>query len=274
MTTCNAKVLSISTKGGVGKSTASVQMIVPALFELGNGAKVRLCECDDENSDSLSYGASQLFTRNLIGVDTPVLREELFEILASSGCTCIDVGGNKSTALVLEALSSSGAIGFVDLAIIPLLDGEQDGINAIDVYRRLKLLSPKLPVLFLLNRVKNIHYIQHQFENYFGDVRGIFRNINAVIDCIDSGTGDTHIAMLESDMVKYSRRFGLSVYEIASQERDFMVSFSLRESVVENLDEAKLLSFKYFVNNECKNYLNTSLRDGMSAIQSTIRRGR
>lgn len=265
------KVLCVSTKGGVGKSTISIQLIVPALFELAEQQKVSLYECDDENSDSLSYGASQLVTRNLVKVDTPFLRDDLLELTLKNQPTCIDIGGNKSTTIVLDALDSSGAIHFIDLALIPLLDGEQDGLNAIDVYQRIKMMKPELPILFVLNRAKDLRYVEHQFENFFGDVRGIFQNINAVQNYLIPEESNRYIAIADSEMIKYSRRFGLTVYEIASQERDFISRLKADGSLQNDLSEAKILSFKHFVDKESKNYLHESLYPAIHTIQSTIR---
>lgn len=268
------KVLCISTKGGVGKSTISIQLIVPTLYEMGGNRKVSLYECDDENSDSLSYGASNLVGRHLVRVDTPFLRDDLLELTLKEEPTCIDIGGNKSTTIVLEALDTSGAIHFIDLAIIPMLDGEQDGLNAIDIYQRLKLLRPEMPILFVLNRAKDLRYVEHQFENFFGDVRGIFQNINPVKEYIVDTDNTSYVALSESEMVKYSRRFGLTIYEIASQERDFMDRLKTNGSLRADLGEAKLLSFKHYVERECKNYLHQSLRSAMNIIKSMMEGGR
>lgn len=267
----NAKVLCLSTKGGVGKSTVSIQLIVPALFELSEQSKVWLYECDDENSDSLSYGACRLVNRNLVKVDTPFLRDDLLELALKDQPTCIDIGGNKSTTIVLDALDASGAIHFMDMALIPLLDGEQDGLNAIDVYQRLKMMRPELPILFVLNRVKDLRYVEHQFENFFGDVRGIFQNINAVKNYLVPEESDRYLCVAESEMIKYSRRFGLTVYEIAAQERDFLSKLKSDGSLQNDLSEAKILSFKHFVDRESKNYLHQSLTPAIQTIQSTIR---
>lgn len=265
------KILCISTKGGVGKSTISIQLIVPSLSELGGEQKISLYECDDENSDSLSYGASGLVERHLVRVDTPFLRDDLLELTLKDEPACIDVGGNKSTTIVLDALDTSGAIHFIDLAVIPMLDGEQDGLNAIDIYQRLKLLRPDMPILFVLNRAKDLRYIEHQFENFFGDVRGIFQNINPVKEYLVDSDKTAYIALNDSEMIKYSRRFGLTIYEIASQERDFMSRLKKDGTFKADLGEAKLLSFKHYVERECKNYLHQSLLPAIHTIHTMIR---
>ena len=268
----NSKILTISTKGGVGKSTIAIQLIAPALFELSGGRSVHFYECDDENSDSLSYGASSLVHRNLVRVDTPFLRDELLEVMLKEEFTCIDIGGNKSTTLVLDALDASGAIHFAHLAIIPMLDGEQDGLNALDVYKRLRSMRSDLPILFVLNRAKDLRYLEHQFENFFGDIRGIFQNIHAVKFNIDFEDSNNYIALPESDMIKYSRRFGLTIYEIATQKRDFISRLKTDSAVRADLNEAKIVSFKHFVERDSQTYMTNALTPAIKTIHDILRR--
>jgi len=50
------KVAVISSKGGVGKSTISMQLITPYLYEKNGSNPIAHYEFDDENQDSLSFG--------------------------------------------------------------------------------------------------------------------------------------------------------------------------------------------------------------------------
>jgi len=176
------KVAVISSKGGVGKSTVSMQLVVPYIFERCGKNIVNHYEFDDENNDSSSFGASSLSRRKQVNVSSPLLREELAEIFAQDEALCLDIGANKTTMTLIEALNDSGMINFLDFVVIPILDGEQDGINASFIYSVLKGYNQNLKFIFVLNRVKNLDYAHYQFENYFGDSRGIFKNINAVVD--------------------------------------------------------------------------------------------
>ncbi len=268
------KIMVVSSKGGVGKSTISMQLIAPYLYIRNDKKPIKFYECDDENSDSLSFGASNLIDRKLIKVDVPILREELLEIFSKPEFTCMDIGGNKSTTMVLDALDLSGAIHFVDLAVIPILDGEQDAINASVVYTQIKSMNPNIKFLFVLNRCKNERFLEYQFENYFGDVRGIFSEKYAVKNYLFDNDKDNYIALLDDDVIKYSRKFGLTIYEIAKQQRDFIPELKVKVEKMTNEQEAKLLSFKNYVNKSAIKYYENVLIKGFKKIDKISQKGK
>lgn len=264
------KIAVISSKGGVGKSTISMQLVTPYLFKKNNNTPIHYYELDDENGDSMSFGASNLSIRKQLTVSSPFLREDLAEIFAKDETTCIDVGGNKTTMKVIDALHESGMINFLDLVVIPVLDGEQDGINASFIYSVLKGYNENLKFLFVLNRVRDVKYVKHQFENYFGDVRGIFQNINAVVDNLFKEDIDKYTLLVEDDIIKYSRRFGLTIYEIAKLEKDFLVE--LRKSLHDLSDEQeiKLLSFKNYISTSANRYEEDVLQVAFKKIETIL----
>lgn len=261
------KVLVVSSKGGVGKSTVSMQVVTPFLYEKNDGEKISFYEFDDENIDSLSYGGSVLSKRESIDVEEFVIMDKFLEILSQDEYACIDVGGNKSTTLCLDTLNDSGMISQIDLAIIPLLDGEQDAINAQKVYKRLKELDSDIKIVFALNRVKNEKYVKYQFDNFFGDVRGIFSDRNALVNILDEKEKDSYIAIEDSDIIKYSRKFGMTIYEIAVQHRDFTLEF---EGAVDEKDK-KLIAFKNYVYQNAKKYNESTLKNCFVKLDSIIK---
>jgi len=242
------KVLVVSSKGGVGKSTVSMQLIAPYLYEKNNKQKISFYEFDDENIDSLSYGASTLTSREVIDVEEFVIMEKFIEILSKDEFSCIDVGGNKSTTLCLDTIRDCGMINEIDLVLIPLLDGEQDAINAKKTYKKLKALDDSLKIVFVLNRVKNIKFVEYQFDNYFGDIRGVFDDKEALINHIDEK--ENFICIEDSDIIKYSRKFGMTIYEIAIQDRDFANEFKNANEE----SQKKLIAFKNYVYQHGKKY--------------------
>jgi len=145
-------------------------------------------------------------------------------------------------------------IHLVDLVIIPLLDGEQDGINASIVYNTLKHLNPDIKVLFILNKVKNKDKINYQFENYFGDPRGIFNIKYALKTYLKDEDFKNYAIMLDDDIIKYSRRFGLTIYEIAKQKRDFVENLRKNIDNYSSEQEIKIQSFKNYMDNASKEY--------------------
>lgn len=266
------KIAVISSKGGVGKSTVSMQLIVPYLFEKSQEV-VSHYEFDDENSDSSSFGASHLSKRAQISVASPLLRETLATLLAKDESICLDIGANKTTMTLIEALDDSGMIHYLDLVVIPMLDGEQDGINASFIYSVLKGYRPDLNFLFVLNRAKDEEFYKYQFENFFGDARGIFKNINAVIDNIFDEDKENYLLLLDDEIIKYSRRFGLTVYEIAKQDRDFSSELKGLKSDFSKEDSIKLLSFKNYIAKSAKSYELEVLQSAFSKIDTILSKG-
>jgi len=243
----------ISSKGGVGKSTVSMQVIAPYLYQHNAKEAINYYEFDEENNDLLSFGGSNLTKRHMGSVSTPRLREEFTEMFLKDENACFDIGGNKSTTLVLEALEDSGMINFVDLVIIPLLEGEQDGINASIIYSVLKGMKNDLNILFVLNRARDFEHLEYQFDNYFGDVRGFFHDKYAVKSYLVDELSD-YVALLDDDIIKYSRKFGLTIYEIAKQQRDFVSEMVKHKEDQSQEEELKLLSFKNYIDKSAKTY--------------------
>ena len=259
------KIIVASSKGGVGKSTVSMQLITPYLYEKNNFEPINYYECDDENQDLRSYGATELINRKQVEVETPYLRDELTSIFTSNDTVCMDIGGNKTTSLVIKALDESGAISFVDVCVIPLLDGEQDGINASLVYAELKSLNKDMTFIFVLNRVRNLKFIEYQFDNYFGDLRGIFSDVNSLVHYVSDDDIYQFVPMLDAEVIKYSRKFGLTAYEIAKQDRDFI------KQIKNNPQEANVLSFKNYVGKGAKKYYEDSLLPAFKRIDEIIK---
>ena len=264
------KVAVISSKGGVGKSTISMQLVVPYIFERCGKKIVNHYEFDDENNDSSSFRASSLSRRKQVNVSSPLLREELAEIFTQDEALCLDIGANKTTMTLIEALNDSGMINFLDFVVIPILDGEQDGINASFIYSVLKGYNQNLKFIFVLNRVKNLEYAHYQFENYFGDSRGIFKNINAVVDNLFEQDRENFLLMLDDEIIKYSRRFGLTIYEIKQQKKDFIEALQSSFSNLSTKEEIKLLSFKNYIAKSANAYVSDVLFVAFKKIDTIL----
>ena len=264
------KIAVISSKGGVGKSTISMQLIIPYLFEKNNQKVVNHYEFDDENNDSANFWATEISKREQISVSSPILREEIANIFAKDETLCLDIGANKTTMTVIDALNDSGMINFLDLIIIPILDGEQDGINASFIYSVLKGSNPNLKFVFALNRVKDMEYAHYQFENYFGDTRGIFKNINAVVDNLFEEDKENYLLMLDDEIIKYSRRFGLTIYEIERQKKDFIQALKTSLSTLSKEDEIKLLSFKNYISKSATVYVEEILQVAFNKLDEIL----
>lgn len=262
------KILVLSSKGGVGKSTLAMQVITPYLYEKNMKNKINFFEFDDENIDLLSYGGSNLSSRTAIDVEEFVIMDKFIEILSKEQYCCIDVGGNKSTTLCIDTLNDCGMIDEVDLVVIPLLDGEQDSVNAKKVYTQLLDISSNINIVFALNRVKNAKFVEYQFDNFFGDIRGIFDSKNSVVNNLEKKHKENYIIIEDSDIIKYSRKFGMTIYEIAAQKRDFISEF--KETNGEK--EKKILAFKNYVYQNGRKYYENILKECFQKLDIIIQR--
>lgn len=134
--------LMLQTKGGVGKSTVSMQCIAPwMLSRFGNA---RLIELDDENHDSAAFTESAIKTQQhhvgkegLAGYSV----ENLFLDITAENVV-IDVGGNRTAKMTLEHIGEMGFDAMVDLIIIPVSSNGQDVENA---EKTIKLIKEKMP---------------------------------------------------------------------------------------------------------------------------------
>lgn len=258
------KILVVSTKGGVGKSTISMQLVAPYLYEKSGCNPIKYYECDDTNRDINSYGATSLIQRNLVSVMSPMLREEIFDIATQDETVCIDVGGNNTAKRVIDALDESGGLSFIDLVLIPTLDGEQDMVNALDTYEYLKEIDEDLKIIFVLNRLKDRNFIKEQFDHFFGDSRGVFTNFLSAEKRIEQVELENYIVMEDSDVIRYSRRFGLTVYEIAKIEKEYL-------SDIAKSSDPKVASFKHYMSRASKKYYKNILLSGFESMDKRVR---
>jgi nitrogenase subunit NifH len=215
------KILVGNTKGGVGKSTTSVQILAPFLFELGTGDPVPLVEFDDENKDAETFTNSTLIDASqtsLVGTD---LIGTLSELVLSHEHLIVDIGGNKTTSILLNALEGSGMMEGFDVFVIPLMDGEQDAVNAIRVYNKVRSISSSIAILFALSKVDKNMSLEMQFFDWVGDVKDRINGVPGLIEEVD--LEDRNIIFIHSsDVIKYSRIFGNTVYEIAAKSTEEM----------------------------------------------------
>jgi len=157
------------TKGGVGKSTVAMQVIAPYLYKK-HGKKITYIEIDDENNDSKSFTRTEIVNKRMLGTNKLTELDELI-LMDDNHEVIVDVGGNKTSTLVLDEIKKVGTFGNIKW-IIPLGDGELDGKNAIATMKKIKKIedNPSENVIFALNRAISMQpdYIEEQFINFFG----------------------------------------------------------------------------------------------------------
>lgn len=196
------KLAVLNTKGGASKSTVSFQ--VGCTYFLDKGLPVQLLEFDDENKDSEHFSKSKIESKQIEVNAGDGLNDRLREILLNDENLVLDVGGNKTTTLVLEALKSSRMYRKIDLFIIPMSGGSQDVKNAIKTYNMIKEIDKSAKVIFALSRVRNPKRISFQYRDYF---------------VTSESKENEHFVLNDSDVIDMSRNEQRSVYEIAKDTK-------------------------------------------------------
>lgn len=260
------KVMTINSKGGVGKSTTSMQIIAPFLYQLIGNKKVDFVELDDENQDSTTFSKSELVNTQQIKITGTDLDSKLLDLIIDNDNIIIDVGGNKTTTFVIESLSNTGIINALDLIVIPLGDGEQDASNAIKLYDQIRELNNDIKIIFALSRVDSSMDLEMQFFDFFGDKQGRIDDRPGLIDKINPADQNI-IKVRNSDIIKYSRAFGITAYEL-SEKNIAEVKEKMKQALTKKDDtRIKKLAYRQTVLNKAADYRQTVLEPAFEVLK-------
>ncbi|BAF69712.1 ParA family protein [Nitratiruptor sp. SB155-2] len=261
------KIAVINTKGGVGKSTISMQLLAPFLYEK-QGSAISFFEFDDENEDSLSFDKSKIVWLEKVRISGQDLRDTLRDILLMDTSIIMDVGANKTAVYVLEALIDSGMIYALDAVVIPLMDGELDATSAINIYQKVKNAHSEIKTIFALNRWNENREVESQFDIFLGDKYGFF-DTKGVINYI-SEKDRNYLVLADSDAIKYSRAFGITLWEMAQQDID--VDQELKEAITNGATKEviKRLSFKKSLKSDCEKYHDRILQKAFEELEKIL----
>ncbi len=238
------------TKGGVGKSTVAMQIIAPYLYKK-HGKKVTYIEIDDENNDSQSFTRTDLVNKRMLGtnniseLDEMILMDDNHEII-------VDVGGNKTSSLVLDEIKKVGSFGNIKW-IIPLGDGELDGKNAIATMRKIRKIESNSDdnIIFALNRAASMEsdYVQEQFINFFGHK---YLDSNSVM--LDFMKEPRYFPVKNDKVITMSRYLGSTVWEMAYNNTDFAAK-AVAAKEAHDIESARKFLFFRRIQTEAKDYV-------------------
>jgi len=258
----------INSKGGVGKSTISIQVAASYLYDTFK-LKANHFEFDDENEDNKAFEKSEIINTFNEKVYRTNLRDRITDILLEYENIVFDIGANKTTTYFVDALKESGMMPKIDLFIIPLMDGENDALNAIKIFNTLKDEDASSKIIFALNRININRDIYSQFNVFLGDKRGVF-NDNGLIDQIDIMYRE-YISIEDSDAVKYSKNFGLSIYELSALDRDISGEIKTALKNNESKETIRMLSFKKGVKDDCDVYTKNILKPAFQILNKILK---
>ncbi len=238
------------TKGGVGKSTVAMQIIAPYLYKK-HGKKITYIEIDDENNDSKSFTQTNIVNKRMLGTNKLTELDELI-LMDDNHEVIVDVGGNKTSALVLDEIKKVGSFGNVKW-IIPLGDGELDGKNAIATMKKIQKIEQNSQdnIIFALNRAINMQsdYIEEQFINFFGHK---YLDSNSVI--CDFVKNPKYFPVKNDKVITMSRYLGSTVWEMAYNNTDFAAK-AIRAKELNDMESARKFLFFRRIQTEAKDYV-------------------
>jgi len=265
-----SKFIVLNTKGGVGKSTVSMQILAPFLYwKNGQNEKVNLIEFDDENSDSETFSNSDIVEAKRYKISGNDLDSTLTDISLDNDNLIVDVGGNKTTTYILKSLSTTNLIDVFDCVVIPLTDGEQDTINAINVYNQIRELSKDIKVIFALGRVDSNIDLEIQFLDFFGDKKGRIDDRVGYIEKI--AESDRNIIQINnSESIKVSRAFGITVFELSKTNLDDLKDKMKQALKDKDTQRSKKIAYRITLINKAIEFKDDVLKKAFSVINEVV----
>ena len=256
----NKIIVVLNSKGGASKSTTSMQ--IASAYFLDKNVEITLYEIDKKNEDNLVFKETEIETKQITiendGIDAVEKIKGITNNPDEKNNIVIDVGGNLTTELVIDALRKSRMYRKIDLFIIPMSGGGADLKNAISTYEEILEFHPDAQFLFVLSRVRREARVKLQFDEFFdNEISKKFK----------------YIIFEDSDTIDLSRKVGKSVYEIAT---DTDTKKSLEEAFDNSLDvddneKIDLFSELLSIYDESIIYLNSNLKPAFKILDSALK---
>lgn len=229
MTTENIKkapnFVVLSTKGGVGKSVISLEVVAPYLLKMGYAPEVRLL--NDYNHDESDYENTDLnIVRVNVGSEKDLANNMHNAIEFGDEAVVIDVGGNKTCKVFVSALAlNENHLDDIDLFIIPINDNAGAVKNAIDT---IKLFEAE-PLLKNAASKIVIAINQTAFNSKESDLRKRYYNVFS--DLIDVYNLKWFSINNMDGLDNFTQIFGLTSYEVHTHTNE------LKESTLDELQD-------------------------------------
>ncbi len=255
----NKIIVVLNSKGGASKSTTAMQ--IASAYFLYKSVGITLYEIDKKNEDNLVFKETKIETKQVTiendGIDAVEKIKGITNNPNENNSIVIDVGGNLTTELVINALRKSRMYRKIDLFIIPMSGGGADLKNAISTYEEVLEFHPDAQFLFVLSRVRKKARVKLQFDEFFGSqISNKFK----------------YIVFEDSDTIDLSRKVGKTVYEIAT---DTETKKALEKAFDDALDtnnneEIDLYSELLSVYDESITYLDSNLKPAFKTLDAVL----
>lgn len=233
--------ITVSPKGGVGKSTFSNQVLSSYLFDKKSD-KIKLIEIDDENTDNESLSKTDIMNCSIIPTKDI---KKIDEIFFDDEDVIVDIGGNKTATIFLDEMKKINEFENITW-FVPLGAGEQDNLNAYETYHKIKDLNSNANVIFILSRATT-NDLEFEFLNFFGHE---FLNINFPI--FREIEDVKYVVIKSSPMITNARYFNKTVFDLSLNQTDFRV----KAKEEEDKEKRRKLIFMNRVKNEAIEYCN------------------
>jgi len=245
----------INSKGGVGKSTFSNQILSSYLFDK-NKQKIKLVEIDDENNDSVTFSKSDIMNCEIISTNNIKNIDEIF--FDSEDCI-IDIGGNKTATIFLSEMKKINEFESV-VWFIPLGSGEQDNLNALETYKDIISMDSNAKVIFVLSRVTS-NDLEWEFLNFFGN-----KYLDTSLSLMNKVDDLDYISINSNSILNNARYFQKTAYDLSMNETDFRA----KAKAEEDSEKRKKFIFMNRVKNEAIEYVEYLKSDVFQKLHTLI----
>lgn len=259
------KVIVLSSKGGVGKSTFSIHFLAPYLFAKTNTKSVFFM-ADPVNKDGkidtkfyqVSDSEFALYNSN----------ERFFTdfFLCQNSCL-VDVGGNASALKFLEELSSKSIMVDDDFVFFLPTDNDPNSCdNVVDTYRRIRTVFKNAKIIFVLTKIHNLKEYKDEYLYLLGDETGVCDFMPGLFDNANVPKNDRNCILIPYSSLFYiANVYKKTISELAELEQKFNEKYQkakaeFAKTKEEEVDkQAKILLNKIFFFSHCKDFRNNEL---------------
>lgn len=211
------KAIVLSTKGGVGKTTFTIQILAPYLNQKTK-QKVPFFIGDTVNEDARVFN-SDLFEISNSKFYLDKSNDNFIQELALQKDCIVDVGGNQSSELFLKELEDKSFLIDDDFVFfVPTMNEINSINNAIDTYKKLVQISNNFKIIFVLSNVVDTENYEDEFFALFGDTKQICGGIKGKFDTSNIPTDNRKCVVIPSavSIISLANSYGKPIFELAN----------------------------------------------------------